>query len=106
SFNLTTSPLPILLATKPGQTVTTNLRVENSGTEAVNLRVDLKKFSANGASGKPLLSNRGPKDSYFDWVSFSPQRFRAEPGVWNNVTMTINVPPDAAFGYYYAPVFS
>jgi hypothetical protein len=106
TFNLTTSPLPILLATKPGQTVSTNLRVQNSGTETVNLKVTLKKFKADGATGKPQLSDPLPSDDYFNWVSFSPQRFRADPGVWNNVTMTIKVPEDAGLGYYYAPVFS
>jgi hypothetical protein len=106
AFNLTTSPLPILLATKPGQTVSTKLRVQNSGTQAVNLRVDLKKFKADGVSGKPQLADRGAGDDYFDWVSFSPQRFKADPGVWNNVTMTIKVPADAGLGYYFAPVFS
>jgi hypothetical protein len=71
SFNITTSPLPVLLATKPGVPVSTTLRVQNSGTETTRFNVSLKKFRANGATGKPLLQNRGPNDEYFDWVSFS-----------------------------------
>jgi hypothetical protein len=106
SFNITTSPLPVLLATKPGVPVSTTLRVQNSGTETTRFNVSLKKFRANGATGKPLLQNRGPNDEYFDWVSFSETSFLAEPGVWHQITMTIKPPADAAFGYYYGVVFS
>jgi hypothetical protein len=106
SFNITTSPLPVLLATKPGQTVSTNLRVQNSGSETARFNVSLKKFKANGSTGKPILQNRAPGDSYFDWVSFSETSFVADPGVWHSITMTIKTPPDAGFGYYYAVVFS
>jgi hypothetical protein len=105
-FNITTSPLPVLLATKPGTTTSTTLRVQNSGTTATRFKVELKKFRARGDTGKPLLVNRQPGDDYFDWVSFSKTSFEAEPGVWNEIGMTIKVPKDAAFGYYYAVLFS
>lgn len=105
-LQLTTSPLPISLKTKPGQAVSANLRVQNSGSQTENLKIDLYKFRAFGDSGKPQLIDREPGDSFFDWVSFSRDRIRAEPNVWNTVRMTINVPNSAAFGYYYAVVFS
>jgi hypothetical protein len=105
-FNTTTSPLPILLNTKPGQTTNTTLRIQNSGRETIRFRVDLKKFKANGDSGKPLLIDRQPGDDYFNWVSFDRTSFDAQPGQWNEVHMTIKVPTNGAFGYYYAVVFS
>jgi len=105
-FNVTTSPLPVILTVKPGQTISTILRVQNSGTEATQLKVDLKKFKADGDSGRPTLLDRQPGDDYFDWVSFSKTTFDAEPQAWNDVVMTIKTPPTAAFGYYYAVVFS
>jgi hypothetical protein len=105
-FNLTTSPLPVLLSTKPGETISTTLRIQNSGTQPINLKVQLKKFRASGTGGSPEILNRGPGDNYFDWVSFSQNSFTAEPGVWNQINMTVKVPPIAAFGYYYAVVFS
>jgi hypothetical protein len=98
--------LPILLTTKPGDTVTTKLRVQNSGTESTRFKVDLKKFKAQDDSGQPQILERGAGDSYFDWVSFNKTSFVADPNVWNEVTMTIRVPKDAAFGYYYAVSFS
>lgn len=105
-LSLNTSPLPINLVAKPGTTVTTQLRVMNSGTQTDNLQVGLMKFSSYGESGKPILEDRGPGDSYFDWVHFSEPTFVAEPKVWKTITMTINVPKSAAFGYYYAVTFA
>ena len=64
------------------------------------------KFAAYGSEGKPRLVDRGPGDNYFDWVKFDKTQFDAPSNVWQTVHMTINVPKDAAFGYYYAVVFS
>lgn len=105
-FNLVTSPLPINISAKPGTTVTADIKVQNGGTTTEKLKVSLMKFSAYGEEGKPAIAERGPGDDYFDWVSFSPQTFDAQPNVWITVKMTIKLPPTAAFGYYYAAVFS
>ncbi len=106
SLNLTTSPLPINLAVKPGETATTELRIKNSGTRTEQLQVGLLKFGANNESGQPRLADREPGDDYFDWVTFSEDVFTAEPNVWHTITMTITVPPEAGLGYYYAVTFT
>jgi hypothetical protein len=106
SFNLVTSPLPISLSGPPGSTLTTDIRVKNGGNHDEKLKVSLMKFSAYGDTGKPAIADRGPGDDYFDWVGFSPQSFDAPPNVWKSVHMTIKLPGSAAFGYYYAVVFS
>lgn len=105
-INLVTSPLPINLSGKPGSTLTAQLKVKNGAATAIPLKVNLMKFVAAGEEGKPELLDRGPGDEYFDWVSFSPQAFTAQPNQWQTVTMTIHLPQSAAFGYYYAAVFS
>ena len=105
SLNLTTSPLPINLVTSPGETVTTDIRIKNSGAATEQLQVGLLKFGANDQSGQPRLADREPGDDYFDWVSFSEDKFTAEPNVWHDITMTIKVPPEGALGYYYAVTF-
>lgn len=106
ALNLTTSPLPINLVTDPGTSVSTELRIKNSGTQTENLQVGLLKFGANNEAGQPRLADREPGDDYFDWVSFSEDVFVAEPNVWKTINMTINVPPEAGLGYYYAVTFT
>ena len=104
--NLTTSPLPITLSMTPGATSVTDVRVQNSSNQTQKIKVSLMKFSAYGEEGKPALSERQAGDDYFDWVSFSPSSFDAPPKQWTTVKMTIKAPKTAAFGYYYAVVFS
>ena len=106
SLHLTNSPLPVNLVGKPGQTLTTILRIKNSGTTKEFLKVGLLKFSAYGEDGKPQLLDREPQDNYFDWVKFSQTQFYAEPDVWREITMSITLPMDASLGYYYAVTFS
>jgi hypothetical protein len=105
-INLTTSPLPINLAANPGSTISTDLRIQNSDSKPQKIKVSLMKFSAYGESGKPALQERAPGDDYFNWVTFNPTNFTAPPRQWQTVKMTIKVPADGAFGYYYAVVFS
>jgi hypothetical protein len=105
-LHLTTSPLPISLKAKPGETVETELRVRNSGTEMEKLKVGLMKFAAFGEEGKPQLQERQDGDDYFDWVTFSRTEFEAPPNEWQSINMKITLPESAAFGYYYAVTFT
>ena len=106
SLSLVTSPLPLNLVAKPGTTVSTDLRLQNSGSTTENLKVTLMKFGAEGENGTPALLHPTPSDDFLKWAQFSETQFKAEPGVWKTVKMTITLPKNAAFGYYYAVVFS
>jgi len=105
-LNLTSSPLPIALKAKPGESISTDLRIRNSSSTPEKLKVGLMKFSAGGEEGKPQLAERAKGDDYFDWVKFSQTELTAEPNEWKTIKMTINLPEDAAFGYYYAVTFT
>lgn len=105
-LELETSPLPINLVTDPGKSVSTELRIKQAGPDTEHLKITLMKFGAFGDNGKPQILERGPGDDYFDWVKFDRPTFDAPANVWQTIKMTINVPKSAAFGYYYAVVFT
>lgn len=105
-LNITTSPLPLSLKAKPGESVSTDLRIQNSGRKTERLKINLMKFSAYGEEGKPELKEREAGDDYFDWVKFSEKEFLVEPKEWKTIKMTVDLPQDAAFGYYYAVTFT
>ena len=105
-LNLVTSPLPINLVAEPGSTVSAQIKVKNGGNHSEKLQVGLMKFSAFGEEGKPKLMDRENGDGFFDWLKFSENIFDVAPNEWKTITLTINVPKDAAFGYYYAVTFS
>jgi len=105
-FRITTSPLPINLETNPGSTVSAQLKIKNDGIKAENIQVSLKKFKADSENGVPILLDREPGDDFFDWVKFSEDKFTLPSNEWKTITVTIDVPESAAFGYYYAVIFS
>ncbi|NTW89452.1 MAG: hypothetical protein HGB37_00880 [Candidatus Moranbacteria bacterium] len=104
-LRLTTSPLPINLKVAPGSSVSAPIKIKNDGNLNENLKVILMKFKADSDTGVAQLVERGPSDSYFDWVTFSDPTFTLTPNEWKTVTATFNVPSTAAFDYYYAIVF-
>lgn len=106
SLRLTTSPLPINLIVEPGSAVSTQLRIKNDGTQKESLKINLMKFKADGESGAPMPLDRESGDDFFDWVRFSEDTFDIEPNQWKTINATFDVPETAAFGYYYAIVFS
>lgn len=105
-LSLTTSPLPVNLVAEPGTMATTLLKVKNNGIATERLQMGLMKFQAFGEEGKPILLDKEIGDNYFDWVTFSENEFDLAPNEWKTISMTINIPPEAAFGYYYAVTFS
>jgi hypothetical protein len=82
------------------------LQVQNNSQNAVTIAVRLKEFKASGENGQAQIFDPLPGDPSPSWVHFSEDTFTAIPGVWHKVKMTITLPPTAAFGYYYAVVFS
>ena len=105
-LRLSSSGLPISLVANPGTTVTTDIRIRNEGTQAETLKTGLMKFGARGDEGRPELMDREAGDSYFDWVTITPSQFVIQPNEYKTVRVSIDVPSDAAFGYYYAVTFS
>jgi hypothetical protein len=102
---LTTSPISVDLSAKPGTSVSTTLQVENNSTQAETINVSLEKFKAAGENGQATIYKPSATDNSMKWVHFSETSIQAEPNVWNQVTVTINVPSSAHLGYYYAVLF-
>lgn len=105
-FAASISPLPILLNTKPGNPVSTNLRVNNPSAHDEKLKVVVKTFSQDGPNGNVTLHDPTAADEFVSWISFSRTEFDAPPGLWQTVKMTVDVPKTASFGYYFAVEFT
>jgi hypothetical protein len=105
SFNIQISPLPIELAAKPGTSVSSQLRVRNSGSQDEELKITLQAVSQKGPSGQIALNNFSSNNPLPSWVHFSKTVFDAPAGEWQTINMTVNLPKTAAYGYYYAVQF-
>lgn len=106
AFNVVVSPPSVGITAKPGASVTTDLKVQNQGLSTEHVKVTIMKFGAHGQDGTPQLLDLEANDEFAKWATFSNTRFDAEPNVWKTIKLTVNPPKTAAFGYYYAVVFS
>src|SRR5579884_1733554 len=100
-IDLQISPLPIELSTPPGTTIGADLRVRNVGPQTERLQVRLLRVTEDD-NGNVHLNNPGPGDDWVHWVSFDRPVFNAPTNDWQTIHMSINVPKQAAFGYYFA----
>lgn len=105
-FNLTTTPPVSLLDTKPGVAISTKIQIKNNNPATEHIKVGLLKFTSNNKNGSPELIEVDDNDEFLKWITFSEPTFDAESNVWKTIQVTINPPQSAAFGYYYAVVFS
>lgn len=103
--SLTTSPISVDLTAKPGTSVSTTLQVMNNNPLPVNINLQTDTFRASGTTGQAQILVPGPSDDFINWVTYSQNNFIAQPGIWNQVKMTISLPSYAALGYYFAVLF-
>lgn len=106
ALNLVTSPAILPVTAKPGQTFTTEIRVKNTSAAPERLKLEVLKFGPGILDGQADIVAFEPTDTQKNWVRPSQNEFTAEPNVWQTVKLTISVPRDAGFGYYYAFKFA
>jgi hypothetical protein len=99
-LDLTVSPPVIELVAKPGEIVIEKFRVRNNLTEPVVLQIDARRLISDPTEGNPIPENE-PTGEELSWVTFDRPEFTANPREWQDITFTIDIPEDAAYGYYY-----
>ncbi len=106
SLNLTLSPVTVILETKPGETVTTPIKLRNNGSVTENLHTSFGTFVSDSTGQHPRLLDPKSEDSFMKWVSIDEPNFSIAPNEWKTVNFTFSPPADAALSYYYTIIFS
>lgn len=101
-LNLTLSPIIAQVTTKPGESVTTEIRVRNNGQKPEPVRIYSLPLEADQSTGKPKLREQRSDDAYLNWVTYSEKEFIIQPSEWQTIKVTFNPPEGSAFSYYYA----
>lgn len=104
-FSLQVTPSPIVETLQPGKTKTIELRVNNQGSKAEDLRAQLRTFSVNNGDGEVSLGTSAPNE-VVDWVEIQNPLFSVKPGEWYTQKITVNPPEDAGFSYSFAIVIN
>src|ERR1035437_5584412 len=104
AYDVTVSPIFLDLSANPGDTITTKVRIRNNTTSPIPVKVGVEKLTGD-LSGN--LSLQQTKNDYtLSWFKFNNTSVITAPLEWTDVPFTINVPKDAAYGYYWTITFT
>ncbi len=102
ALNVTVSPVFLDLTASPGDTINQKFRVRNNTSSPIDLAVSVDKLISKGENGNVVPAARGAEDGYLSWIKFDKDTVTAAPREWTDLTFKIEVPKEAAFGYYFA----
>lgn len=100
NYDVTVSPVFFDLTTNPGGTVSDRIRVRNNTSSPIPVKVEVKRLT--GDENGELTFNEDNSDNSLDWINFQDTTVTLAPLEFTNIPFTIEVPEDAAYGYYYA----
>lgn len=104
NYDVTVSPVFFDLAANPGDTVSDKIRIRNNTSSPIPIKLEVKRLTGDLTGNLSLKQDKN--DYTLSWIKFSQDSFIAKPLEWTEVTFTVNVPKDAAYGYYYTITFT
>lgn len=100
-LNVTVSPTVIEVSDSPGSTIKGKFRLRNNSGEPLSLTIHVDKLNPS-EDGRVSPATARKEDAYISWLEFDKTSLNANSREWTDVSYTLNIPDDAAFGYYYA----
>lgn len=101
-IDVTISPTSFDLKNLPGSTIQSKFRIRNNTDAAIPFTISIGKLLPNGNYNNVTPADVTSQDVFSHWIHFYEASISARPKEWTQVNFTINIPPTAAFGYYYA----
>lgn len=101
-LDLTVSPAIIELSNIPGTKIQSRFRIRNNLDRPINLQLSVSKLATNDLTDSIEPVESQPGDDFLSWLKFDNASVSALPKEWTDVRFTIELPKNAAFGYYYA----
>jgi hypothetical protein len=99
--DLTVNPSTIDLTANPGDKLQEKFRIRNNTTQPLQLAIKAGKLTSTSETGEATPADPAPTDGYISWIKFDPATLNAPTKEWTEVKYSIDIPKDAAFGYYY-----
>ncbi|HWY79145.1 MAG TPA: hypothetical protein VNW29_02190, partial [Candidatus Sulfotelmatobacter sp.] len=102
TLDVTVSPAIIEVTSLPGTTIHQKFRIRNNLSQPLSLTIFVDKLNGSDINGQVIPAPAQAGDQSVSWITFDKQSFTALPQEWTERTITLSIPKDAAFGYYYA----
>src|ERR1035437_3045198 len=102
-YDMTVSPVFFDLTGDPGTTITTKVRIRNNTNSPVPIKLGVEKIVGDQNGNITLKDNN---DQTLSWIKFPESSIVTKPLEWTDVPFSIDIPKDAAYGYYWEVSFS
>lgn len=99
NYDVTVSPVFYELTANPGGIISERIRVRNNTNSPIPVKIEVKRLA--GDENGELTFNDENSDNSLNWISFSDNTITLAPQEFTNIPFKIEVPDDAAYGYYY-----
>jgi hypothetical protein len=99
NYDVTVSPIYFDLSADPGTSITSKVRIRNNTTSPIPLKLDIEKLTGDINGNVTLKQDKN--DYTLSWIKFDSDSVVIKPLEWTEVPFTINIPKDAAYGYYW-----
>lgn len=98
-YDVTVSPVFFDLSANPGSIVSERIRVRNNTGSPIPVKVEVRKMT--GDENGELTFTDDNSDNSLSWVVIDEPEVTLAPLEFTNIPFQINIPGDAAYGYYY-----
>lgn len=98
NYDVTVSPVFFDLTSDPGTTLTEKIKIRNNTTSPIPIKLQINKLTGD-LNGNLTLS-KDKNDTSLTWVKFSSDSVILKPLEWTEIPFAIDIPNDAAYGYY------
>jgi hypothetical protein len=99
SYDVTVSPIYFDLSADPATSITSKIRIRNNTNSPIPLKLGIEKLT--GDINGNLTLKQDKNDYTLSWIKFGSDSVVVKPLEWTEVPFTINIPKDAAYGYYW-----
>lgn len=100
-LDVTVSPVFFDFSNSSGSKINDKIRIRNNTTSPIDLKISVGKLGPT-EDGVLTIIEPKPEDNYINWLKFENQNITASPQEWTDIPFSIDIPSDAAFGYYWA----
>ena len=104
SYDVTVSPVYFDLSADPGTTLTSKIRIRNNTSSPIPVKLGVERLTGDLNGNYNLTQDKD--DSTLSWITFDSNSVVTQPLEWTEIPFSINIPQDAAYGYYWTITFA
>lgn len=104
--SITISPTSVSQTLQPGSTTNGDVKIINSGTSPLNLKVYATPYSVSGTAYRQDFTPKTGQADIASWFHFPATKITAAPNQTAVIPYSITVPANTSAGGYYATVFA